>query len=64
MLPLIRLERTRVGRYIEATRNQNLRRAMDARLALRDADRQRRILDYQERASQQSPLFGQSSAAS
>lgn len=57
MLPLPRIERTRVGRAIEAARCQNLRVALAAHLARRDLERQARIQRYQSRAAAGLPLF-------
>ena len=51
------IQRTRVGRYVEAPRNKNLRAAMDASLARRDVGRQRRIALYTARAARGLPLF-------
>jgi hypothetical protein len=57
MLPPKRLERTRVGRYIEADHRKNVRAALNKRLSLRDGERQRRIAKYEQRAAQRVPLF-------
>ena len=57
MLPVPRIERTRVGRAIEAARCQNLRVALAAHLARRDLERQARIQRYQNRVSLGLDLF-------
>ncbi|MCL5280396.1 MAG: hypothetical protein M1376_10875 [Planctomycetes bacterium] len=57
MLPLLRIEKTRVGRAIERSRSKNFWTALGARLAAQDRDRQARIARYQERAALRLPLF-------